>query len=148
MVDHVVTRTDCRSACGHATAPPQGVRWQVAPPTTSTGCQAALTLPAAPHAQSRCTHLAVGDVAGDVPNGKDAQQAVVIPPRVVHHPAGGLKPAPRLQPVPYTGGLLLWAVEAVFAIEDSGLVGLAEPGDQERDLQGKRQAGDLLSQVW
>ena len=93
-----------------------------------------------PHMAQLLPHLAVGDVAGDVPYGKDTQQAVVIPPRVVHHPAGGLKPTPRPQPIPYPGGLLLWAVEAVLAMEDSGLVCLAEPGDEKRDLQGKNQA--------
>ena len=95
---------------------------------------------------SCCTHLAVGDIAGYVPNGKDAQQAVVIPPWVVDNPAGGLKPTSRPQPVPYPGGLLLWAVEAVLAVEDSGLICLAKPGDEKRDLQGRRQALNLLSQ--
>ena len=125
----------------------KSVNWQVAPSPRSTRCHAAVPTPSCLAWHNSCTHLAVGDVAGDVPNGKDAQEAVVVPPRIVHHPAGGVKPASHPQPVPYPGGLLLWAVEAVFAMEDSGLICLAEPGDQKCDLQGQRQAADLLSQI-
>ena len=80
-------------------------------------------------------YLRTGNVAGDVPIGEDAQQPVVVPAGVVYDAARGLKAAALSQPLPYASGLLPRGVEAVGTMEDCGLVRMAEPGYQQRNLQ-------------